>query len=170
VVQLALLGHLSVVSGRTEDGCRFEPMVRADDAAQLQASFTSVVRALGLLRPDTTPCGQRMSVTEAHAIAELHDAGSMTQQSLAGGLRLQKSTVSRLVDELCADGLARRRRNPADGRSVLIELTALGTRRAERLAAARRALFDRLLERLTNEERRIVVAGLDRLAAAAHGD
>jgi DNA-binding MarR family transcriptional regulator len=143
-------------------------MVRADDAARLQASFTAVVRALGLLRPDTTPCGQHMSVTEAHAITELHDARSLTQQALADRLRLQKSTVSRLVDELCADGLTRRRTHPTDRRSVLLELTSLGTNRSTRLVTARQALFSGLLDRLTKEDRRVVLAGLDRLARAAH--
>jgi DNA-binding MarR family transcriptional regulator len=143
-------------------------MVRAGEAAKLQASFTAVVRALGLLRPDTTPCGQHMSVTEAHAITELHEAGTLTQQALADRLRLQKSTVSRLVDELCADGLTRRRAHPSDGRSVLLELTSLGTNRAKRLVTARQALFSGLLDRLTTEDRRVVLAGLDRLARAAH--
>jgi DNA-binding MarR family transcriptional regulator len=142
-------------------------MVRPADAATLQVSFSTVVRALGLLRPDTTPCGQPMSVSEAHAISELHAAGSLTQQGLADRLRLQKSTVSRLVDELCADGLVARKANPADRRSVLLELTPLGRSRAERLANARQALFGRLLDRLTTEDRRLVIAGLDRLARAA---
>jgi DNA-binding MarR family transcriptional regulator len=108
-----------------------------------------------------------MSVTEAHAVGELHAAGHLTQQGLADRLRLQKSTVSRLVDELCADGLVTRSTNPDDRRSVLLELTALGRKRAERLAVARQALFGRLLDRLTAEERRLVIAGLDRLARAA---
>jgi DNA-binding MarR family transcriptional regulator len=109
-----------------------------------------------------------MSVTEAHAIGELHLGGRLTQQGLADRLRLQKSTVSRLVDELCTDGLVTRRANPDDRRSVLLELTALGRKRAARLDAARRALFGSLLDRLTAQDRRLVIAGLDRLAAAAN--
>lgn len=144
-------------------------MPRPSDAATLQASFASVVRALGLLRPDTTPCGQPMSVSAAHAISELHAAGPLAQQRLAERLRLQKSTVSRLVDELCADRLVERKANPVDRRSVLLELTSLGARRAGRLATAREDLFGRLLDRLTTEERRMVIAGLDRLARAANG-
>lgn len=87
---------------------------------------------------------------------------------LADRLRLQKSTVSRLVDELCTDGLTRRKTHPTDRRSVLVELTPLGRRRAERLAKAQEALFDGLLERLTEGERGIVLLGLDHLARAAH--
>lgn len=143
-------------------------MSRSGDAAQIQASFGDLVRALGLLRPDTTPCGQPMSISEAHAIGELHAAGPLTQRGLADRLRLQKSTVSRLVDELCAKGLVERGANPLDRRSVLLELTPLGTTRAERLAAARQEHFGRLLDRLTAQERQIVVAGLGKLARAAN--
>lgn len=143
-------------------------MPRPADAATLQASFASVVRALGLLRPDTTPCGQPMSVSEAHAIGELDAGGPLTQQGLADRLRLQKSTVSRLVDELCAARLVKRKTNPADRRSLLVELTPLGSRRAKRLTTAREDLFGRLLDRLTTEERRMVIAGLERLARAAN--
>ncbi len=110
------------------------PVADEDDVARLQGAFASVVRALGLLRPDTTPCGQRISVTEAHAIAELHDRGPLTQQALAAALGLQKSTVSRLVDQLAADDLAARAPNPSDHRSVLVELTPNGKQRASRLA------------------------------------
>jgi DNA-binding MarR family transcriptional regulator len=109
-----------------------------------------------------------MSVSEAHAISELHAAGPLTQQGLAGRLRLQKSTVSRLVDELCADGLVARIDNPADRRSVLLELTSRGISRAVRLAAAREELFGRLLDRLADDDRRIVIDGVDRLARAAN--
>jgi putative acetyltransferase len=108
-----------------------------------------------------------MSVTEAHAIGELHQAGPATQQRLATTLRLQKSTISRLVDQLEADGIVTREANPDDRRSVLVSLTALGTSRAERLDDARRALFSRLLDELGPDERAMVVAGLTRLKEAA---
>lgn len=142
-------------------------MPRPVDVDVLLDSFAGLIRGLGLLRPDTTPCGQPMSITEAHAIGELHQGGPVTQQRLATALRLQKSTVSRLVDQLEADGIATRQANPDDRRSVLVSLTALGTSRAERLDDARRALFARLLDELDPAERATVVAGLSRLKEAA---
>jgi DNA-binding MarR family transcriptional regulator len=142
-------------------------MSREAEIDRLQGSFEGVVRALGLLRPDTTPCGQPMSITEAHAIAELERAGSLTQNGLALALGLQKSTISRLVDQLVDRDLAVRTPNPADQRSVLVSLTTGGADRARRLADARRALFATLLERLEPADRRIVVEGLTRLSEAA---
>lgn len=142
-------------------------MSRQTDVEALLGSFTGLIRALGLLRPDTTPCGQPMSVTEAHTIGELHQAGPATQQRLASALRLQKSTVSRLVDQLEADGVVTRKPNPDDRRSVLVSLTRLGASRAERLDDARRTLFSRLLDELEPGERAMVAAGLTRLKEAA---
>jgi DNA-binding MarR family transcriptional regulator len=142
-------------------------MSQASNSAQLQATFMELVRALGLVRPDTTPCGQPMSTSEAHAISELRDRGPMTQTELATRLRLVKSTVSRLVDQLELRHLARRIPNPADRRSVHVALTTGGERRADRLAAARRDLFDRLLAELTPHDRRRVIGGLARLEEAA---
>jgi DNA-binding MarR family transcriptional regulator len=143
------------------------PRVEPDDADRLQESFAGVVRALGLLRPDTTPCGQPMSTTEAHAVGELHRSGPLSQKDLAESLGLQKSTVSRLVDQLERSDLVARTANPADQRSVLVGLTANGTKRARRLAEARRALFSGLLDRLDPADRATVVAGLAPLEEAA---
>jgi DNA-binding MarR family transcriptional regulator len=137
------------------------------DSSNLQANFVALVRSLGLLRPDTTPCGEPMSISEAHAIGELRDCGSLTQRELAQRLRLQKSTVSRLIDELERRRLVRRTSHPDDGRSVLIDLTSMGRRRAERLAEARQALFSRLLAEIAPAERRAVVRSLARLTEAA---
>jgi DNA-binding MarR family transcriptional regulator len=143
-------------------------MSLAAEADKLQRSFAGLIRSLGLLRPDTPPCGQPVTVTEAHAIAELHRCGPVAQQHLAELLRLQKSTISRLVDQLEEADLVAREVNPADRRSVLVGLTSNGHVRAERLAEARRSLFANLLEHLGPDDRATVVAGLARLEEAAH--
>ena len=133
----------------------------------MHAAFVGVVRALGLLRPDTTPCGQPLSLTHAHTISELHADGPLSQRELGVRLRLQKSTVSRLVDELERDGTVERRPNPADRRSVLIALSPAGRGKAERLRAAQTELFARLLADTSTDDRRQLAGLLDRLARAA---
>jgi DNA-binding MarR family transcriptional regulator len=138
-----------------------------DDADRLQQAFAGMVRALGLLRPDTTPCGQPITITEAHALSALLDCGTSTQQQLADTLGLQKSTVSRLVDQLATGGLVTRSPNPDDRRSVLVGLTANGAARARRLARARRDLFTDIIQRLDAGDRRAIVAGLTRLEEVA---
>jgi DNA-binding MarR family transcriptional regulator len=137
------------------------------DADELHAAFVGVVRALGLLRPDTTPCGQPISIVAAHALGELDVDGALTQNDLAARLRLQKSTISRLVDQLVDDGLVRRVQNPADRRSVLVELTAKGATRVARLHRARAEMFAELLRAIPPRDRRTVVQGLSLLETAA---
>ncbi len=63
----------------------------------LQERMISVIRAFGLHRPDQTPCGRPVSVAEAHALMELTREAPLLQKDLASRLRLEKSTVSRLV-------------------------------------------------------------------------
>jgi hypothetical protein len=111
-----------------------------------------------------------MSITEAHAIGELHHSGPATQQRLAPVLRLLRSTVSRLVDQREADGIATREpipttvaalscRSPRWGRAG----PSVSTTHAEPVAVPR------LLDELDAEEGATVVAGLSRLNVAADG-
>ena len=135
-----------------------------DQSEAVRVDFGRLVRSLGVLRPDVTPCGERMSVSEAHSIAELYDLGPLSQLTLGTNLRLQKSTVSRLVDQLVERGWAERIADDMDGRVSLVGLTVVGRRRAEGLATARRQRFADLLEPLTAEERSMTAAALTRLA------
>jgi len=74
----------------------------------LQTRLVAFVRAFGLHRPDETPCGAPVPVSEAHALAVLAQLGPLTQSQLVRHLALRKSTVSRLVDQIVARGWAQR--------------------------------------------------------------
>lgn len=69
-------------------------------AVSLQASLIALIRAFRLHHPEKTPCGQSVSVAEAHALMELIQAVLLSQGELAKRLSLEKSTVSRLVSIL----------------------------------------------------------------------
>lgn len=56
-------------------------------------------------------------------------------QDIAAGLVITVGGTSKLVDRIEAHGDCRRRANPADRRSFLIELTGAGRRRLDRAAA-----------------------------------
>ncbi|MGG5173267.1 MarR family winged helix-turn-helix transcriptional regulator [Pseudarthrobacter sp. J1738] len=137
------------------------------DAVVLQARIIAFVRAFGLYQPDQTPCGQPLSVSEAHAVTELDRDGPLTQVELAGRLRLTKSTVSRLVDQLTARGWVQRRKRDGDGRLVWLELTDAGRHAAGELSTARAARFSSLLEAIPAGRRQTVVDALTLLVKAA---
>ena len=135
---------------------------------ELQERMMAFVRAFGLHQPEQTPCGQPVSVSEAHAIAELNRDQPLTQQELGSRLRLEKSTVSRLVGLLEGRGWIERTANPNDGRSVQLHLTKTGTRMAKQIAKAREQTFSRLLESIPKSQRPNVLAALKILTEALH--
>ena len=124
------------------------------------------VRNFGLHQPDRTPCGQPLPVCEAHAMVEIAREGQIRQVELARRLRLEKSSVSRLVTNLVNRGWVHRETAEGDGRGVLLLLTAAGTTAAARQADARRARLTALLDRVPDDQRASVVRALQTLAEA----
>jgi DNA-binding MarR family transcriptional regulator len=142
-------------------------MSDVEEAAAAQEALQRFVRNFGLHQPDRTPCGQPLPVSEAYAVAELHREGRMRQVELGRRLRLEKSTVSRLVTNLVGRGWVRRHAADDDRRGVQLELTDAGTTAAERLMAARQVKFVALLDRVPDDRRAALVAALQLLAEAA---
>jgi DNA-binding MarR family transcriptional regulator len=138
-----------------------------EDELLLQQRLVGFVRAFGLHRPDETPCGAPVPVSEAHAVSVLVEHGPLSQTDLARHLTLRKSTVSRLVDQVVDRGWARRRPSPTDARRRLVELTPAGREAATTLGHARAERIGRLLARVPAGDRAAVLAALDLLIEAA---
>lgn len=134
------------------------------DAAQ--EALMRFVRNFGLHQPDRTPCGQPLPVSEAHAMVEIAREGRIRQVELARRLRLEKSTVSRLVTNLVSRGWVHREAAEGDGRGVLLVLTDAGATAAARQADARRDRLTALLDRIPDDQRGAVVHALHTLAEA----
>ena len=92
----------------------------------------------------------------------------MVQKELASRLRLEKSTVSRLVGMMEGRGWLERSRSPQDGRAVELRLTEVGRRTAENIAERRRAKFARILEGIPEEKRGVVLEAIKTLEEAMH--
>ena len=133
------------------------------DSQQLQTLIVSFVRAFGLHNPEMTPCGQPISVSEAHALMELERERGLRQQDLAVRLNLEKSTVSRLVKKLESRGWIARTTDPADTRAFILRLTEAGHRNGQRIQQARTETFERLLESLDPGKYDAVTSGLSAL-------
>lgn len=132
----------------------------------LQERMIGLIRAFGLHKPDETPCGKPVSVAEAHALMELSRAETLVQKELASRLRLEKSTVSRMVGILENRGWVERSRSLRDGRAMELRLTEAGRKTAENIAGARRAKFTRVLEAIPEEERESVLESMKILEEA----
>jgi DNA-binding MarR family transcriptional regulator len=132
-------------------------MAAIDD---LERRLVAFVRAFGLHQTERTPCGEPISVSQAHALTELA-AEPLTQAELARRLRLDRSVVSRLADALEERGWLRRERHPQDQRAVQLVLTDRGRMAADRLAGARRARLATLLDGVPADERDNVLRALE---------
>lgn len=139
----------------------------SEDVAELCEALFGFVRAFGLHRTDETPCGIPMSVSEAQALTSLLD-GAAAPSQLADRLALARSTVSRLLERLDAQGWIGRQPDPVDGRSSQIVLTDAGRRMAERVLASRHLRLAGLLANIDEPDRADVVRSLRLLAEAAH--
>jgi DNA-binding MarR family transcriptional regulator len=132
-------------------------MASIDDLERRMVAF---VRAFGLHQTERTPCGEPISVSQAHALTELA-AHPLSQAELARRLRLDRSVVSRLADALEERGWLRRERHPQDQRAVHLVLTERGRAAADRLAGARRARLATLLDGVPAGDRDNVLRALE---------
>lgn len=135
---------------------------------EFQERMVALIRAFGLHKPDETPCGKPVSVAEAHALMELSRGEPLVQKELAARLRLEKSTVSRLVGMLEKRGWVGRTRSLEDGRAVELRLTDAGAMAAFNIAEVRRAKFARILEAIPETERASVLEALKTLEGAMY--
>jgi DNA-binding MarR family transcriptional regulator len=138
-----------------------------EELVDLERHLVGFVRAFGLLQGDTTPCGEPVPVSEAHAVTELANAGPMSQRELGERLQLTKGTVSRIVRLLGERGWVRRVSAPDDARRVEVRLTTSGRAAAKRLAARRRQKLTAVLDALPATDRQRVIDALALLAKAA---
>ena len=134
--------------------------------AAFQEQMVQLVRSLGLHKPDETPCGQPVSIGEAHALLEIGREPGMTQNGLAARLRLEKSTVSRIAGMLERRGWVRRVRDERDARFVRLHLTRRGITANANIAESRRAKFDRIFGAIPAERRGTVLESLSLLMEA----
>jgi len=130
------------------------------------------MRSFGLLNGESTPCGQSMSPSSAHALTGLAELGALRQSELAAELGLSASATSRLVDDLAKREWAERGASDAsvDGRVRLVSLTAQGERVAEGVERARVERLSRLLAAVPPSGRAEVIAGLALLVEAGRSD
>jgi DNA-binding MarR family transcriptional regulator len=105
----------------------------------------------------------------------VRDRGAVSQQELETGLLMDANSVVLLLNETEAAGFSVRRRDPADRRRHMVELTAAGRVAVEHAEKARESIEDEVLADVSPEERdalkkllRMVLDGLLRVPAESH--
>lgn len=95
------------------------------DSNSLRELIRTLVRNLGVLEKDEMPCCG-VTLGQCHAIVEIGRAKDISLNHLAELLNLDKSTMSRTVNNLVHQGLAERKIDTNDRRYIKIQLTRAG--------------------------------------------
>lgn len=128
----------------------------------IRESSRQLVRELGFMGGDFA--GTKLSPSAVHALIEI-EIGGMTAQKLSHRLRLDKSSVSRMLRKLIEGGDVVEEAN-ADGRVKMLSLTPAGRGRVSNIHAFGRAQVEGALGRLHSAGRDVVAEGLHLYAAA----
>ncbi|MEZ5239516.1 MAG: MarR family winged helix-turn-helix transcriptional regulator [Microthrixaceae bacterium] len=139
----------------------------APGTARAQTRHADAVRAAARLAKVSGSALAEVDLTLAqYRVLVFLDGGARPASHVAALLDVAPSTVTSVVDGLCARGLVRRGKDPHDRRRVVLSLTSRGSdmvRSGDRVVAER---LGRLLERMTPEEADTVLVGLESLNAA----
>ncbi|WP_254705447.1 MarR family winged helix-turn-helix transcriptional regulator [Streptomyces vilmorinianum] len=93
--------------------------------------------------------------------------GSMSQRELAAVMEVDPSQLVAILNELESEGLAERRRDPADRRRHIVEITEAGASALERVDEAVSAAERELFADLSEAEQAVLRSLLDRVSVDA---
>ncbi|HKG93673.1 MAG TPA: bifunctional helix-turn-helix transcriptional regulator/GNAT family N-acetyltransferase [Gemmatimonadaceae bacterium] len=131
---------------------------------KLRQASRSAVRELGMLRPTFLPGG--CSQSQVHAMVEIERHGQLTVAELAETLRLDKSSASRSLAQLVERGWLRAVTDAGDARRKPLALTAKGRDQLSRINDAANRQVHGALDLLDEEERDVVLRGMELYAKA----
>lgn len=104
-------------------------------------------RVIGLL--DQYILNSEFTLPEARVLYELYHRQHSLAAEMAAALDMDKSYLSRMLDQFEQKKLIRKQRSTVDGRSVYIALTAKGEKAFEKLNEASHGQIKRILESLS---------------------
>jgi DNA-binding MarR family transcriptional regulator len=101
-----------------------------------------------------------LSLTAASTLRRLDRSGSQRLCDLFAPEGVSQPAMTQLVTRLEKDGLAERGSDPADGRVVVVSITAAGRAVVQRRRSANAEALAERLERLPAEDRAAILAAL----------
>jgi DNA-binding MarR family transcriptional regulator len=125
-----------------------------------------VFREMGAHRPEQVLPGWSLSLSEVYALGILAERAPLAQQELGAELSLEKSSVSRLVQQLDGRGWVSRQPGAHDNRLRLLRLTEEGAAIAGQIQRHMSERHAALFAALTEQERAALLTGLTALRRA----
>jgi DNA-binding MarR family transcriptional regulator len=132
---------------------------------ELRSNVQKFVRLFGLLEQNVTPCGFLLSVSQVYAMQELEE-DTMSVTELASRLELERSSVSRLVDELVKGDFVSRDINEANRREMVLSLTEKGMRTIQQVRQQSLTFYQSILGNLSNTDQTLIIEGFKTFTGA----
>jgi DNA-binding MarR family transcriptional regulator len=101
---------------------------------------------------------------ETQALVRLSDHGPMGQQALGAALDIDASNLVALLNDLEAEGLISRRRDPQDRRRHVVEISSRGEKVVDEVERASTGVESEFFAALSDEERVVLQRLLARVA------
>ncbi|MEE4012469.1 helix-turn-helix domain-containing GNAT family N-acetyltransferase [Roseibium sp. FZY0029] len=118
--------------------------------SDIRAASRQLVREFGFL--DKTIAGTDLSGSGVHAMMEIGLNPGITAKEISARLKLEKSTISRLLKSLEARGDITQTRSDSDGRSFGLTLTEAGKATFSKIDSYGEALARRALDKINGEK------------------
>jgi DNA-binding MarR family transcriptional regulator len=139
-------------------------MKNLDDIKNLRESIRLLERKLGVLDEIAPCCG--ITLAQCHALVEIGRAKTMFLNKLADLLGLDKSTMSRTINNLVNSGLVLREIDPEDRRFITIKLTDQGNNLFQGIEQDMADYYAKVYDSLPADKRAQVIESLRILTAA----
>lgn len=110
-------------------------------------------------KSDCCCCG--ISDTQCFILVEIGRKPDISVKELAGILRLDKSGISRMVEELVQKEFVERKPSKEDRRYVVLNLTVKGSERFNQIENNMNIKFKSILDRIPEEKRNQVIEDLE---------
>jgi DNA-binding MarR family transcriptional regulator len=104
-----------------------------------------------------------LTPTQWAALSKLKEIGPSSQNLLGRLTAMDAATIKGVIDRLTKRGITETRPDPADGRRLLVTLTAVGAAVYDKAAPIAARITEQTLEPLNEEERRTFVELLRKL-------
>jgi len=142
-------------------------MKNLDTSQRLREITRLLIRNLGFLdRSEAVCCG--ITLTQCHTIVETGRKKQISVNELSELLNLDKSTVSRTVEQLVSNDILVRQPDLSDRRYVVLQLTQKGEVLFGTIEQRMAVYFTEIIEAIPKEKREQVIESLQLFSEAIH--
>jgi DNA-binding MarR family transcriptional regulator len=137
----------------------------ANNGESLRELLRILIRKLGILEKTEFSCCD-ITISQCHAIVEIGRKDEISLNELSDILGLDKSTMSRTINNLVEGNLVTRETHSGDRRYITITLTDQGQKMFKEIESSMSEYYSNILDKIPEEKRNQVLESLELLVDA----